>query len=334
MLSVRDLGVTFKQGRKEFKAVREISFDLAPGESIGLVGESGSGKSVTSLAVLGLLNRNHAEVTGEILFQGTDLLKIPEPEMRKIRGRKIAAIFQDPLSSLNPVLRIGEQIAESLRTHLSLSKAESLQRARELLEIVEIPNSKERLRSYPHELSGGMRQRVMIAIAISCNPDLLIADEPTTALDATIQSQILKTLQRLRKETRMGMLLISHDLGVVAENCDRVMVAYAGRIVESAPTHELIKSGRHPYTEALISARPRFDTIPLSPLPTIDGIPPDSSSTITGCAFAPRCKIAVEQCISKVPPITNYASKWDIACGVRQKPSPSIHQREELDGGT
>jgi oligopeptide transport system ATP-binding protein len=278
--------------------VNGISFEVNEGEAVGIVGESGSGKSVTSLSIMRLLPVPPAEILegSSILFQDQDLLELTEAEMRKVRGGQISMIFQDPISSLNPVMRIQRQIVEPLRLHLHLSAAEASQRARSLLEAVGIPDAARRLRGYPHEFSGGMRQRVMIAIAISTNPKLLIADEPTTALDVTIQAQILELLGRLRRDLNTALIVITHDLGVVAGVADRILVMYAGHIAERAPTEELFANPRHPYTLGLLGSVPRLDAVRGSELVTIAGSPPDLLHPIEGCPFQPRCPFRIDKC--------------------------------------
>ena len=275
MLDVKNLRVHFRTREGPIYAVEDVSFYLDDGEALGIVGESGSGKSVSSLAVLRLLPSPPAEIDGEILFQGNDLLDLSESRMRKIRGGDIAMIFQDPMTSLNPVLTIERQLDEPLQLHLGLQRSQAHNRARELLEAVGIPDAARRLRGYPHQLSGGMRQRVMIAIAISANPKLLIADEPTTALDVTVQAQILELIGRLRRDLNTSVILITHDLGVVAGITDRINVMYAGYIAETAPTDDLFADPRHPYTLGLLGSIPHLDEPTSGTLQTIPGNPPD-----------------------------------------------------------
>ncbi|MBL8696772.1 MAG: ABC transporter ATP-binding protein [Alphaproteobacteria bacterium] len=282
-------------------AIEEVGFDLMPGENLGIVGESGSGKSVTALSIL----RLHARATtaipkGRILYEGRDLLTMPERELRAVRGGEIAMIFQDPMSSLNPVLTIADQIAETLRLHQGLDGAAARRRAIELLDLVRIADAPRRVDEYPHRLSGGMRQRVMIAIAIACRPKLLIADEPTTALDVTIQAQILELLRDLQAELGMSVILISHDLGVIAEFAQRVLVMYAGRIVEQAGVRQLFRAPLHPYSDGLLAAVPRVDA-DTNRLPAIPGSIPDPADPIPGCRFSPRCIEAVERCRIEAP---------------------------------
>ena len=296
LLSVRDLEVRFFTRRATVRAVNGISFDLEAGETLGIVGESGSGKSVSSLAMLGILPKPAGKVTnGQVLFQGRDLLTLPDSQMRQIRGKDIAMIFQDPMTSLNPVLTIGRQITEVLTKHLDMTKDQARAEAAALLDRVGIPAAAERLNDYPHQFSGGMRQRAMIAMAIACKPKVLIADEPTTALDVTIQAQILDLLRHLISEEQMALILITHDLGVVAGICERTHVMYAGRFVEKARTTELFARPRHPYTLGLLRSVPRLDASRKARLQPISGNPPAMSREITGCAFAPRCAYATQE---------------------------------------
>ena len=297
LLEVRNLHTAFAGAQGSIFAAAGVSFSLGEGETKGLVGESGSGKSVTLLSLLGLVPESGRVVEGEVLWGGRDLLQLPAAELRAIRGREIAMIFQDPTSCLNPVYTIGEQIAETLRVKLGLSGRAARDRATELLDHVGIPAAKARLGSYPHELSGGMRQRVMIAIAIACRPRLLLADEPTTALDVTIQDQILALLAELQHEFGMAMVLVSHDLGVVAQNCDSVAVMYAGYVVEDAPAEALFRNPRHPYTAALLKALPTIRTTgPRKRLYQISGQTPDLAQLPAGCPFRPRCPAARDAC--------------------------------------
>jgi oligopeptide/dipeptide ABC transporter ATP-binding protein len=292
LLDVRDLRTCFFTRRGVIKAVDGVSFTIERGRALGLVGESGCGKSVTGLSIIRLVSPPGHIVGGEIMFDGTDLLKLDNESMRRHRGRKIAMIFQDPMTSLNPVFTVGYQIAEAILVHNEVSKREAWNRAVELMRAVAIPDAERRAKSYPHELSGGMRQRVMIAMAISCNPDLLIADEPTTALDVTIQAQILELLEKLRRELNLSMLLITHDLGVVAETTDDIAVMYAGKIVETAPTREIFKNPQHPYTMGLLRCAPRItppQSLKRRRLETIEGVVPSPLTLPPGCAFAPRC---------------------------------------------
>ncbi len=316
LLEIKDLKTQFRTREGAVKAVNGVSFNVNEGEALGIVGESGSGKSVTALSILRLLPMPPAEITdGSVLFNDKELTDLPEPEMRKIRGRDISMIFQDPISSLNPVMRIDRQLAEPLQLHLGLSASQANARALELLEAVGIPDAKRRLRSYPHQFSGGMRQRVMIAMALSTNPKLLIADEPTTALDVTIQAQILELILRLRRDLNTAVMLITHDLGVVAGVTDRVQVMYAGHIAETGPTEELFANPRHPYTLGLLSSVPRLDSAGKEELQTIPGSPPDLLHPPQGCPFQPRCPFSLPKC-ETYPPYVQVGPQHVSACWV------------------
>lgn len=300
-LQVRDLSVRFVGRERTVRAVDGVSFDLNPGEVVGLVGESGCGKSVTSLSILGLHEKPAGQVTGSIRLGAQELVGLPERELRQLRGNRVSMIFQDPLSSLNPYLRIEEQLGEVLELHLGMTGSAARTRMLESLRQVGIPGE-ERLRAYPHQLSGGMRQRVCIAMALLCRPEVLIADEPTTMLDVTIQSQILDLLRELRRERGTSILFITHDLGVVAELCDRVIVMYAGRVVESGPTSALLARPLHPYTEALLKSTPRVDEKGGGRLSPIKGLTPRlTGDKLTECAFAPRCSHVREACRAGEP---------------------------------
>jgi len=317
LLDVRDLEVRFFTRDGVVHAVNGVSFQLNEGETLGIVGESGSGKSVTMLSILRLIPQPPGRITrGEVLFQGVDLLKLDEADIRRIRGSKIAMVFQDPMTSLNPVLTIGRQITEVLETHLNMSPREARRRAVELLRMVGIPNAEERLNDYPHQFSGGMRQRVMIAMALACHPQILIADEPTTALDVTIQAQIIDLVKRLRDELGMAIIWITHDLGVVAGLAHRVAVMYAGFIVEEAPVLELYHNPRHPYTLGLLGSLPRLDRRERRRLVSIDGMPPDLLGLPPGCPFAPRCPYAFDRCWAENPRLEEIAPQHRIACWV------------------
>ncbi|HKP55489.1 MAG TPA: ABC transporter ATP-binding protein [Polyangiales bacterium] len=303
VLSVRDLCVYFHTEQGEVKAVDGVSFDVQPGEVLGIVGESGSGKSVSNLAVMGLLPKPPAYFPrGEVLFDGRSMLKARDRELRAIRGRRVAMIFQDPMTSLNPYLTIERQLTEVLEEHESISREDARKRAVAMLSRVGIPDAERRIDAYPHELSGGMRQRVMIAMALLCGPELLIADEPTTAVDVTIQAQILALIKELQAGKSMSVILITHDLGVVAGMAHRVLVMYAGRIVEAADTETLFERPRHPYTRALLQSVPRLDAAPGTVLASIPGLPPDLSNLDAGCPFRPRCPLAMPRCASAYPP--------------------------------
>ena len=295
LLSVEGVTVELPTPRGALRAVDGVDLTLAPGSTLGVVGESGCGKTMLSRAILQLLPKR-AALKGRVMFDGRDLAGLPAEELRRLRGPELAVVFQDPMTSLNPVLTIGTQIIETLQAHLGLDAANATRRAIELLAEVGIPAPAQRLRQYPHQLSGGMRQRVAIAIALSCEPKLLIADEPTTALDVTVQAQILVLLAREQQRRHMAMILITHDLGVVAGRTDEVAVMYAGRVVERAPTPRLFRHMRMPYTEALLAAIPKLDSAPHTPLPAIGGRPPDPTRPLPGCSFAPRCKYADSVC--------------------------------------
>jgi oligopeptide transport system ATP-binding protein len=297
LLQVRDLTTRFRTDRGVVTAVDRVSFDLAGGETLAIVGESGSGKSVTALSILRLIPNPPGEITsGEILFDGQDLLRLTDSGIRAIRGNRIAMIFQEPMSSLNPGITIGRQVAEPINQHHQVPWKQAEEMAAELLARVRIPDARRRLSHYPHQFSGGMRQRVMIAMALACRPRLIIADEPTTALDVTVQAQVLDILKELTRETGASLILITHDLGVVARYADKVAVMYAGRIVESAPARELYGRPSHPYTRGLMASVPRLDSDTSQRLVPIEGQPPDLSTLPDGCSFAPRCALAFDRC--------------------------------------
>jgi oligopeptide/dipeptide ABC transporter ATP-binding protein len=328
LLSVRDLEVTFSTRRRTVHAVNGVSFDLEAGETLGIVGESGCGKSVTSLAMLGLLAKQGKVMNGEVLFEDRDLLKLSDKDLRTIRGRHIAMIFQDPMTSLNPVLTIGRQITEALRKHLNMTKEGAEKEGVTLLERVGIPSARDRLGDYPHQFSGGMRQRVMIAMAISCRPKILIADEPTTALDVTIQAQILDVLKTLVAEEGMTLILITHDLGVVAGLCERTNVMYAGRFVEKAPTPELFSRPRHPYTLGLLNSVPRLDAARKERLDPIGGAPPNLAFLPEGCAFAPRCAYATQESRERVPELQPIDSHGHLVACWNPVPDEDLPKHE------
>jgi oligopeptide/dipeptide ABC transporter ATP-binding protein len=314
LLTVEDLRVQFWTERGTVYAVNGISFDIAPGETLGIVGESGCGKSVTSLALLGILPRAGRIMSGTATLGDRDLFRLSDRELRRIRGRDIAMIFQDPMTSLNPVLTIGRQIREALEAHFDLSKSEAMRRVSELLDQVGIPSPEIRLRDYPHQFSGGMRQRAMIAMALACEPKLLIADEPTTALDVTIQAQILDLLKNLVEERETALILITHDLGVVAGTCERVNVMYAGMFMETGSADQLFSHPRHPYTLGLLQSVPRLDAERKTKLHPIEGAPRDMLRAPQACPFQPRCRFEVEQSRLEVPPLREVEPGHMVAC--------------------
>ena len=314
LLSVRDLTVAFDTRRGAFDAVRDVSFDVAAGKTLGVVGESGSGKSVTAMALMQLLPDAATMTSGTIRFAEQDLGSLGERDMQKVRGREIAMVFQDPMASLNPIFTIGHQIMEPLRLQMGLAKSAARARAEELLALVRIPSPAQIMRAYPHELSGGMRQRVMIAMALSCGPKLLIADEPTTALDVTTQAQILELLRDLQQRLHMSVLLITHDLGVVAEFADEVMVMYAGRAVERSPVAALFDKPGHPYTEGLLHSMPPLEDEDPEVLPAIEGNVASPFALPPGCAFHPRCPYAFDDCRKALPPFASLGDGHEAAC--------------------
>jgi len=308
ILEVRNLTTRFRTRRGVVRAVEDVSWSIAPGESIAIVGESGSGKSVGALSLMGLVPPPGEVVSGQVLLGGRDVLGLSNREWSRVRGREIAMVFQDPMTSLNPVLTIGYQLAEGLRRHLGLSRADARAESLRQLDLVGIPDAAQRLDAYPHQLSGGQRQRVMIALALSCRPDVLIADEPTTALDVTIQDQIVRLVKELQQELGMAIVWITHDLALAAGMVDRVLVMYAGSIVESAPVAELFARPKHPYTGGLLQAMPALDDRERGRLHTIEGRPPDLASGIVGCPFAPRCSLVVDRCRTERPRLERPSS--------------------------
>ena len=321
LLEVRGLSVQFDTATGPIRAVDDVHLNIARGQTVGLVGESGCGKSTLAYALLRLVPPPGRIVEGEVLWKGTDLLRLPDKEIRRVRGKEIALIFQEPSAALNPVLTVGDQVAEPLRIHQGMSRRDALAKTVELFRAVHIPDAETRVDDYAHQMSGGMKQRVLIAMAIACAPDLLIADEPTTALDVTIQAQILDLLDQLKEQFRLAILLVSHDLGVVAQNADRVAVMYAGRIVEEAPVDSLFKDPRHPYTSGLLRSLPRRGRTltrgtrgTRERLEAIPGTVPDLAELPPGCAFAPRCPLEFDLCGSAVPPLTEIASGHLAAC--------------------
>ncbi|GCF95341.1 peptide ABC transporter ATP-binding protein [Enterococcus florum] len=313
LLNVEDLTVRFRTYNGEVTAIDNLALSLNENETLGIVGESGSGKSVTSLSIMGLLDEATSTISGKALFKGNDLLSMPEKEKQKYRGNQLAMIFQEPMTSLNPLHRCGKQIMESMLIHQKISKEDAKKKAIELLELVGIPAAEQRFNEYPHQMSGGMRQRVMIAMALACDPQLLIADEPTTALDVTIQAQILELLKDLRKKLGMGIIMITHDLGVVSEVCDRVIVMYTGKVVEQGAIREILDTPKHPYTEGLIAAIPKMQE-QKEPLNSIDGIVPRLDDMPKGCSFHPRCPYAMDVCKEKRPALSDLENGRKVRC--------------------
>jgi len=328
---VEDLRVQFWTSRGIVYAVNGISFDIAPGETLGIVGESGCGKSVTALAILGILPRAGRVPTGTVTFEGRDLVRLSDRRLREIRGKDISMIFQDPMTSLNPVLTIGRQIREALQAHLGMNKKEALDRAAELLDRVGIPRASERIRDYPHQFSGGMRQRAMIAMALSCSPKLLIADEPTTALDVTIQAQILDLLRELVAEENAALVLITHDLGVVAGMCERVNVMYSGLFVETGEADQLFARPRHPYTLGLLQSVPRLDAARNIKLRPIEGQPRNMLSPPQACPFQPRCRYEVQASREQVPELLEIEPGHKVACF---NPVPATEWEQSREAAT
>jgi oligopeptide/dipeptide ABC transporter ATP-binding protein len=333
LLEIKNLRTVFFTEDGEVPAVDGISFSIRPAEILGLVGESGCGKSVTSLSILRLLSSPGRIVGGEIIFDGKDVLRLSETEMESIRGNKISMIFQEPMTSLNPVMTIGKQVAETLVLHKKLTKKEAMDRAVQLLKDVRIPDPQRRIREYPHQLSGGMRQRVMIAMAIACKPALLIADEPTTALDVTIQAQILELLKQLRDEYQLSILLITHALGVVAEVADRVAVMYAGKIVEQAPVREIFANPLHPYTIGLMDSIPKISAERKTKLKSIEGTVPDLLRLPPGCSFYDRCKERTDRCTTKFPETISVNPEHLVACYNIRDPYPHPNPLPSREGG-
>jgi peptide/nickel transport system ATP-binding protein len=325
LLQVDHLRTHFDTLAGTVRSVDGLSFTVNAGETLGIVGESGCGKSVTALSILRLVPTPPGRHGGAVRYRGTDLLKLSEAEMRRVRGDRISMIFQEPMTSLNPVLSVGRQIAESVQQHQHVGRAQAMERAVEMLRLVQIPEPERRAHEYPHQMSGGMRQRVMIALALACRPELLIADEPTTALDVTIQAQILDLVKRLQRELGMGVVMITHDLGVVAESCDRVVVMYAGRKVEEAGVFELFDHPRHPYTRALMASMPAMNT--RAPrLTEIPGLVPALHELGRGCAFAPRCALATDRCRQEAPGLLAQGEGHTVACfAVEEGRVPDTH---------
>ncbi|GII05803.1 ABC transporter ATP-binding protein [Planobispora takensis] len=323
LLAVDDLHVEFATRQGTVKAVNGVSYSLNPGETLAVLGESGSGKSVTAQAIMGILDAPQARIPrGRIRFRGTDLLRLKEDARAQVRGRRIAMVFQDALSALNPVFTVGSQIAEMFRVHQGMSRRDAEARAVELMDRVRIPGARQRLHDYPHQFSGGMRQRIMIAMAIALDPEVLIADEPTTALDVTVQAQIMELLAEVQRDSGMGMILITHDLGVVADVADKIVVMYGGRIVENALVHDVYRTPAHPYTKGLLESIPRVDRKGRE-LYAISGTPPNLLDMPPGCAFAPRCPYRQDNCTTEAPPLYRIGSTRGSACH---------YWREVLDG--
>jgi len=324
LLEVKNLNTSFHIGVGTVQAVRGISFHVGQGETLGIVGESGSGKSVTMLSVMGLLPAYADIAADSILFDGRELTRLDAKALRAMHGSEIGMIFQDPMTSLNPLFTVESQLTEPLKLHMRLSKAEARAKALELLKKVEIPNPEARLKQYPHELSGGMRQRVMIAIAIACGPKMVIADEPTTALDVTIQAQILELLDQLRHNTRTSVIMITHDLGVIASMCSRILVMYGGTICEEGTTREIFYAPKHPYTWGLLNSIPRINGDPNDKLIPIHGTPPDMLLPPKGCPFAPRCRYCMPVCREYMPPRTVLGETHAVACHLMHPKAPKI----------
>lgn len=334
ILEVGNLNISFHTYAGEVKAVRGISFDLNKGETLALVGESGCGKTVTAKAILRLLKEPPAEIKKEsqILFKGENVIDMNKKRLLSFRGEDVSMIFQDPMTSLNPTMTIGKQIMESLSIHRKMKKSEAEAEAIRLLKLVNIPNAEERLKSYPHELSGGMRQRVMIAIALSCNPKVLIADEPTTALDVTIQAQIIDLLDELKKKFGTSIILVTHDLGVVANFADRIQVMYAGNIIETGTTEEIFFNSQHPYTWALLNSVPKVGNKSKKELFSLGGTPPDLILPLVGCPFASRCEHAMEICMERRPNETVLSDTHKVSCWLQHPDSPKVERPKSLRG--
>ena len=323
VLNIKDLYVSFDTYAGEVQALRGVSYHVDEGEVLGVVGESGCGKSVTAQTIMKLNPMPPAKIkSGEITLDGIDIIATSEDKMQEIRGKEVSMIFQDPMTCLNPTMKVGRQITEAIKHHQKLSKEEAEKRSIEMLKLVQIPNPEERAQQYPHEFSGGMRQRAMIAMALSCNPKLLIADEPTTALDVTIQAQIIDLLGDIRKKTGTAIILITHDLGVVASLVDRVAVMYAGKIVETAKVNDIFKNAAHPYTKALLSSLPSHDTSKEDKLTSIPGTPPDLIKPPVGCGFASRCEKCMKICKAKQPPVFDLGDGHSASCWLLHKDCP------------
>lgn len=331
ILEVRNLEVSFNSYAGEVQAVRNVNFHLNKGETLAIVGESGSGKTVTSKSIMRILPTPPAVIkeNSEVLFGGVDLTELSDEEMRKMRGNNISMIFQDPMTSLNPTMKVGEQIAESMMIHQKMSKRDAIKEATKLLDMVGIPNAEDRARQFPHEFSGGMRQRAMIAIALACNPKVLIADEPTTALDVTIQSQIMELISELQKKNDTAVILVTHDLGVVAEVADRIQVMYGGKVVETGTVEEIFNKTSHPYTNALLRSIPRLETANKAELYSLKGTPPDLITPPKGCPFAPRCEYCMGICRLKMPEEYQMTNTHAVSCWLNHEHAPAVDFRQE-----
>jgi len=331
LLEVKNLKTSFFTHMGEVQAVRGVSFTLEKGEILGIVGESGSGKSVTSLSIMGLVDQPGRIVNGEVLFQGKDLSKLSHQELSAIRGKDLSMIFQDPMSSLNPVFRIGNQIKEVIMTHTDMTKEQAHQRAIELLTLVNIPEPETRIHHYPHQFSGGMRQRAMIAMALSCNPQLLIADEPTTALDVTIQAQILELMRELQQKKDLSIILITHDLGVIAEICTKVIVMYGGMVMEQGSVFDIFENPQHPYTKGLHQSVPKNVRGNKERLVPIPGTPPDLLEPPSGCPFSPRCPHAMEICMKDASPLFKIDENHAASCWLHHMESPVVEDYSKTE---
>jgi oligopeptide transport system ATP-binding protein len=335
ILEVSNLQVSFHTYAGEVKAVRGVDFDLEIGQTLAFVGESGCGKTVTAKAIMRLLKEPPTEIKkdSKIIFNGTDVLKMPKKRLSTFRGGDISMIFQDPLASLNPTMTIGDQIVEALQIHKKIRKKDAESEVIRLLEMVNIPNAKERIKSYPHELSGGMRQRVMIAIALSCNPKILIADEPTTALDVTVQAQIMDLLKELKDKYGTSIILVTHDLGIVANFADKIQVMYAGHVIERGNRDDIFHRSRHPYTWALLNSIPRLDTKDKTELYSLGGTPPDLILPLNGCAFSSRCEFCMDICMEQKPAETKLSETSSVACWLQHPHAPAVERPIALGGG-
>jgi len=336
ILDVENLQVSFHTYAGEVKAVRGVDFHLDKGETLAIVGESGCGKTVTSKAIMRLLPEPMpAEIKkdSKIIFEGKNILDMNEKELRKLRGSDISMIFQDPMTSLNPTMTVGKQIAESLIIHRGMNKAEAMKEAIKMLDLVNIPNADKRAHQYPHEFSGGMRQRAMIAIALACNPKILIADEPTTVLDVTIQAQIMDLIGDLQKKLGTAVMLITHDLGVVADTADRIQVMYAGQVIERGTVEEIFANPQHPYTWALLQSVPRLDTKNKDTLYALNGTPPDLVKPPVGCPFAARCEYCMQICLEEMPEVTNIKNDHQVLCWLKHPMAPKVEIPEVLRRG-